>query len=47
MTAAVWVLDITQVVIFQPFSSGVIAVVNGDMAVEQEGSGHKKGGLEV
>ena len=33
VAAAVWVLVITQAVIFWLFGSGVIAIVDGDMAV--------------
>ena len=33
--AAVWVLVVAQVVIFWPFGSDVIAVVDGDVAVER------------
>jgi hypothetical protein len=33
VAVAVWVLVVAQVVIFQPFASGVVAVVDGDVAV--------------
>ena len=42
--AAVWVLVIAQVVIFQPFVSDVVAVVDGDVAVEWRGLGLKRRG---
>jgi hypothetical protein len=37
--AAIWVLVVTQVVIFWPFGSNVIAVVDSDVAASLEGSG--------
>jgi hypothetical protein len=33
VAVAVWVLVIAQVVVFQPFASGVVAVVDGDIVV--------------
>ena len=33
--AAVWVLVVAQVVVFRPFGSDVVAIVDGDVAVEQ------------
>ena len=37
--AAVWVLVVAQVVVFRPFVSDVVAVVDGDVAVEWRGLG--------
>ena len=45
--ADVWVLVIAQVVIFQPFVSGVVAVVDGDVVVAGGGSGCKTRGCRV
>jgi hypothetical protein len=47
VAVAVWVLVVTQVVIFQLFASGVIAVVDGDIAVAVGGPGSKTSGHRV
>jgi hypothetical protein len=47
VAVAVWVLVITQVVVFRLFASGVIAVVDGDMAVAVGGPGSETSGHRV
>jgi hypothetical protein len=42
--AVVWVLDVTQVVIFHPFGSGVIAIVDSDVVAVISSLGCKRGG---
>jgi hypothetical protein len=45
--AAIWVLVVAQVAVFQPFGSDVVAVVDGDVAVAGKGLGHEIRGLGV
>jgi hypothetical protein len=33
VVAAIWVLVVAQVVVFQPFASSVVAIVNGDVVM--------------
>jgi hypothetical protein len=33
VAVAIWVLVVAQVVVFRPFASGVVAIVDGDIAV--------------
>jgi hypothetical protein len=44
VVVSVWVLDVAQVVVFRPFASGVVAVVDGDVAVAVGGSGSETRG---
>jgi hypothetical protein len=47
VAVAVWVLVVAQVVVFRPFASGVVAVVDGDVAVAVGGPGSETSGHRV